>query len=112
MLNIYQAFPKLVSAPTNGNITAGKTITLLTPGSIVKPADGSSQIYGAFITVTGPVFVPATAVDGGFTVTVPTAPEGTAPISGQTYVVLTGCNTTVTDETVAAGPAVFEVGPL
>lgn len=54
----------------------------------------------------------ATAVDGGFTLTVPTAPNGTAPISGQTYVVLTGCNTTVTDDTVAAGPAAFEVGPL
>lgn len=53
-----------------------------------------------------------TPVDGGFSLTVPTAPNGTAPISGQTYVVLTGCNTTVTDDTVAAGPAVFEVGPL
>lgn len=40
---------------------------------------------------------------------VPTAPDGTAPIAGQTYVVLTGCNTTVTDDTVAAGPAIFEV---
>ena len=108
----FKAFPSLVSAPSNGKITAGSTITLLTPGSIVKPADGSSQIYGAFITVTGPIFVPATAVDGGFSLTVPTAPNGTAPISGQTYVVLTGCNTTVTDDTVAAGPAVFEVGPL
>lgn len=101
-----------MSAPTNGNITVGKTITLLTPDSVVKPADGSSQIYAAFITVTGPVFAPATAVDGGFTVTVPKAPEGGAPISGQSYAVLTGCNTTVTDETVAAGPAVLEVGPL
>ena len=110
--NMFQAFPMLMSPPSNNPITAGKTITLLTPGSVIKPADGSSQIYGAFITVTGPVFVPATAVDGGFTVKVPTAPEGTAPISGQTYVVLTGCNTTVTDETVAAGPALFEVGPL
>ena len=54
----------------------------------------------------------ATAIDGGFTLTVPMAPNGTAPISGQTYVVLTGCNTTVSDDTVAAGPAVFEVGPL
>lgn len=107
-----KAFPKLVSAPSNGNITAGSEITLLTPGSVVTAADGKSQIYGAFITVTGPVFAPATAVDGGFTLTVPTAPNGTASISGQTYVVLTGCNTTVTDDTVAAGPAVFEVGPL
>jgi len=84
----------------------------LTPGSIVTPAVAGSQIYGAFITVTGPVFAPATAVTGGFTLTVPMAPNDTAPISGQTYVVLTGCNTTVTDETVAAGPAAFEVGPL
>lgn len=53
-----KAFPMLTSSPQNGNITAGSKITLLTPGSIVKPADGSSQIYGAFITVTGPVFVP------------------------------------------------------
>lgn len=106
-----KAFPTLVSSPDNGNITTGSKITLLTPGSIVKPANGTSQIYGAFITVTGPVFAPATAVDGGFTLTVPEAPEGTAPIAGQTYVVLTGCNTTVTDETVAAGPAILEVGP-
>ncbi|KAL9104931.1 MAG: hypothetical protein Q9163_000176 [Psora crenata] len=110
-LTLNEAFPMLMSAPTNGNITVGKQITLLTPGSVIKPADGSSQIYGAFITVTGPVFAPATAVDGGFTLTVPQAPQGSAPISGQTYVVLTGCNTTVTDDTVAAGPAVFEVGP-
>ena len=48
----------LVSAPTNGNITAGSMITLLTPGNVVVAADGKSQIYGAFITVTGPVFVP------------------------------------------------------
>lgn len=102
----------LTSAPTNGNITVGSTITLLTPGSVITAADGTSQIYAAFITVTGPVFAPATAVTGGFSVTVPMAPNGTAPISGQTYVVLTGCNTTVTDDTVAAGPAVFEVGPL
>ncbi|KAL9130200.1 MAG: hypothetical protein Q9217_001545 [Psora testacea] len=106
-----KAFPMLMSAPTNGNITVGKEITLLTPNSVVKPADGSSQIYGAFITVTGPVFAAATAVDGGFTLTVPEAPEGGAPIAGQTYVVLTGCNTKVTDDTVAAGPAVFERSP-
>ena len=53
----------------------------------------------------------ATAVDGGFTVTVPQNTQGKAPIGGATYVVLTGCNTTVTDDTVAAGPALFEVTP-
>jgi len=51
----------------------------------------------------------ATPVTGGFSVKVPTAPMGTAPINGQSYVVLTGCNTTVTDDTVAAGPAIVEI---
>ncbi|KAL8651160.1 MAG: hypothetical protein Q9210_003414 [Variospora velana] len=105
-----KAFPTLASSPNNPkNITAGTTITLLTPDYVLKPAAGSTQIFAAFITVTGPVFAEATAVDGGFSVTVPTAPKGTAGIAGQSYVVLTGCNTTVTDETVAAGPAILEV---
>lgn len=62
-------------------------------------------MYAAFIAVTGPTFVPATAVNGGYTVQIP---EGFA---GQTYVVLTACNETVSDDTVAAGPAVIEVCP-
>jgi len=53
-----KAFPTLTSDPKNGNITTGSTITLLTPNSIVKAAAGSSQIYAAFITVTGPIFAP------------------------------------------------------
>lgn len=53
-----KAFPQLVSSPDNGDISVGDEITLLTPDSIVKPADGSSQIYAAFITVTGPLFAP------------------------------------------------------
>lgn len=53
-----KAFPKLISNPKNGNITAGSTITLLTPNSIIKAADSSSQIYTAFITITGPIFAP------------------------------------------------------
>lgn len=99
----------LMADPSATDIKVGSEITLLTPNSVVKPADGSSQIYAAFITVTGPVFSPATAVDGGYKTTIPEAPEGSAPIAGQSYVVLTGCNTVVTDETVAAGPAVLEV---
>ncbi|KAI4255276.1 MAG: hypothetical protein LQ352_002649 [Teloschistes flavicans] len=105
-----KAFPTLASSPDNpANISSGTKITLLTPKVVVKPADGTSQIYAAFITVTGPVFTEATPVDGGFSLTVPEAPEGGAPIAGQSYVVLTGCNTTVTDDTVAAGPAVLEI---
>lgn len=65
--------------------------------------DSTGKVYAAFIAVTGPTFVEATATDGGFTVEIP---EGFA---GQTYVVLTGCNEAVTDDTVAAGPAIIEV---
>ncbi|KAI4159642.1 MAG: hypothetical protein LQ342_006409 [Letrouitia transgressa] len=104
------AFPTLTASPENPeNITSGTKITLLTPGYTLKAADGHSPIFGAFITVTGPVFAEATPVDGGFSLTVPTAPEGTAPIAGQSYVVLTACNETVSDNTVAAGPAIVEI---
>lgn len=52
-----KAFPTLTASMDNPkNITAGTKITLLTPKVVVKPADGTSQIYAAFITVTGPVF--------------------------------------------------------
>lgn len=70
--------------------------------TLVAPNGGA--VYAAFIAVTGPIFVEATAVEGGFSVTIP---EGFA---GQTYVVLTSCNDTVNDDTVAAGPAIIEVG--
>ena len=52
-----KAFPMLKASPNNpANITAGSTITALTPGYTLKAADGSSPVYAAFITVTGPVF--------------------------------------------------------
>lgn len=54
-----KAFPSLTLDPKSpANITAGTTITLLTPTYTLKAADGSSPIYAAFITVTGPVFAP------------------------------------------------------
>ena len=53
--------------------------------------------------MTGPTFVDATPVDGGFSVEIP---EG---FKGQSYVVLTSCKESVTDDTVAAGPAIIEV---
>ena len=52
-----KAFPTLTASPNNPkNITTGTEITLLTPTYTVKASDGSSPIYAAFITVTGPVF--------------------------------------------------------
>ena len=100
-----KAFPSLALG-TTGTITNGDTITLETPGYSLQAVDGKAPIYGAFITVTGPIFVDATPVDGGFSLAVPKGVEG------QSYVVLTACNETVTDDTVAAGPAIVEVSGL
>ncbi|ETS77331.1 hypothetical protein PFICI_11205 [Pestalotiopsis fici W106-1] len=95
-----KAFPALSLDPSTAQpIKAGDAVTLLTPGYTVQGA----PVYAAFIAVTGPTFVEATPVDGGFSVVIP---EGFA---GQTYAVLTGCNESVTDETVVAGPALIEI---
>lgn len=97
-----KAFPKLAAAASKDAVKTGSTVTLETPGYTLKGAEGQN-IYAAFIAVTGPTFVEATAVDGGFTVEIP---EGFA---GQTYVVLTSCKEYVSDDSVAAGPAIIEV---
>lgn len=97
-----KAFPVLTLG-TMGTIKSNDTITLKTPGYQLKAVDGYSPLYAAFITILGPIFGPATPVAGGFSVMVPPG------VNGQSYVVLTGCNTTVTDDTVAAGPAIVEV---
>ncbi|KAM0228539.1 hypothetical protein ACHAP5_011915 [Fusarium lateritium] len=97
-----KAFPALAAAPSKEAIKTGSTVTLLTPGYTLEGAKGQ-KVYAAFIAVTGPTFVEATAVDGGFTVEIP---EGFA---GQTYVVLTSCKDAVSDDTVAAGPAFIEI---
>jgi len=96
-----KAFPTLAASASDGSmmIKAGSKVMLATSGYKV---DG--KVYAAFITVTGPVFVEATMVEGGFEVTVPE--KG---IAGQSYVVLTSCNTAATDDTIIAGPAVVEV---
>lgn len=97
-----KAFPAL-SLATTGTVTTGSTITLST-GNIVFTA-GSSPLYVAFLTVTGPIFVQATPTASGtaFTVVVP------AGVKGQSYAVLTGCNTSATDDTIVAGPAIIEI---
>lgn len=53
-----KAFPTLAfdASKNPKTVSAGTTITLSTPDYTVKAADGKSQIYAAFITVTGPVF--------------------------------------------------------
>ena len=98
------AFPKLASTAT-GPVKSGQTVTLSTPNYVLTDPSGSTsgQLYGAFITPTGPIFVPATAVAGGYSVVIPVG------LNGQTYVVLTACNEAVNDETTAAGPAIIEI---
>ena len=97
-------FPSLAVNATTP-ITVGSTITLETPGYVLTDPSGRAggALFGAFMTILGPLFVPATPVAGGYQVTVP------AGVAGQTYVVLTACNETVTDDTTAAGPAIVEV---
>ncbi|KAG6001220.1 hypothetical protein E4U21_004599 [Claviceps maximensis] len=101
-----KAFPKLACAATGGPITEASTVTLQTPGYTLEGPQGTpgaTQIYAAFIAVTGPTFVEATPVDGGFSVKIPKG------FAGQTYVVLTSCKDSVSDDTVAAGPAIIEI---
>ncbi|PMB66339.1 Protein rds1 [Beauveria bassiana] len=99
-----KAFPAVaVAADTKMPIKAGDEIVLQTPGYQIQGANSDTKIYAAFIAVTGPVFVDATPVDGGFKVQIP---EGFA---GQTYAVLTSCKDAVNDDTIAAGPAIIEI---
>jgi hypothetical protein len=111
-----KAFPALAAAPSTKPVTTGSTVTLQTPVGGFCPSSSpissntlqdyvlkGGKVYAAFIAVTGPTFVEATPVEGGFQVKIP---EGFA---GQTYVVLTGCDEFVSDDTVAAGPAIIEV---
>jgi hypothetical protein len=103
------AFPTL-TLETTGTIDTGDTIAVLfdlpqTPTSrSTADADSKSPIYGAFITVTGPIYVNTQKINGGVTLVVPSG------ISGQSYLVLTKNNTgPVTDDNVIAGPAIVEV---
>lgn len=93
-----KAFPALSATSSASPITTGSTVKLGTSGYKVE-----GTVYAAFITVTGPIFVDAKAVDGGFEVMVPKG------VSGQSYAVLTNCNTAATDDTIVAGPAIIEV---
>ncbi|KFA50660.1 hypothetical protein S40293_04870 [Stachybotrys chartarum IBT 40293] len=98
------AFPVLALDPTTpAPVTTGNTVTLQTPEYTLQPEHGEPHFYAAFIAVTGPTFVEAMPVEGGFTVEIP---EGFA---GQTYVVLTSGNEGVSDDTIAAGPAIIEI---
>ncbi|KAJ5132686.1 hypothetical protein N7448_006844 [Penicillium atrosanguineum] len=97
-----KAFPTLTATST-GTIMSGSQVAVMAGTGFDMSMD-TSDISAAFVTVTGPVFTPVTSDGSGkFTVTVP------AGVSGQSYVVLTKGNSTVTDDTIVAGPAILEV---
>ncbi|XPS97593.1 hypothetical protein M3J09_006819 [Ascochyta lentis] len=93
-----KAFPSLSASSKDMPIKAGSTVMLGTSGYKVE-----GTVYAAFIAVTGPTFVEAKSVNGGYEVVVPKG------FAGQSYVVLTSCNTAATDDTILAGPAVLEI---
>jgi len=95
-----KAFPTLTASAKDASmmIMKGSTIILATTGYKIE-----GQVYAAFITVTGPVWADVKAVEGGFEVVVP---EG---IMGQSYVVLTSCKESASDDYIVAGPAIVEV---
>lgn len=93
-----KAFPTLTASSEDMMIKMGSKVMLSTKGYKIE-----GKVYAAFITVTGPVFVDAMEMEGGFEVEVPKG------VAGQSYVVLTNCNTAATDDTIVAGPAVVEV---
>ncbi|KAH6710767.1 ferritin-like domain-containing protein [Leptodontidium sp. MPI-SDFR-AT-0119] len=91
-----KAFPTLALG-TADPIKSGDTATLL------HQRTARHQSTPAFVSVTGPIYADVTSMDGGFKVVVPKG------VNGQSYVVLTGCRDRVTDDTVAAGPAIVEI---
>ena len=87
-------------------IKTGSAVTLDTAGYAIddKCPEG---LYAAFVTVTGPIFVPVKNEGQGtkFEVEIP------AGVAGQTYVVLNNGDKEVSDDTIVAGPAIVEVTP-
>lgn len=105
----FKAFPVLVFMPAEGEpeIKSGNSIHLSTAAPNIHDYENihdSKYAYAAFITVTGPIFANTESTgNGNFVVTVP---EG---INGQSYVVLTSSNESVTDDNTIAGPAIIEI---
>ncbi|KAJ5798381.1 uncharacterized protein N7503_007677 [Penicillium pulvis] len=96
-----KAFPAL-TMPSMAPVMTGSKVDLMVAGDMVM---NTSDIYAAFITVTGPVWATLESTGAGeYTVVVP---QG---VAGQSYVVLTKGNKQATDDNIVAGPAIVEVG--
>ncbi|KAK5115411.1 hypothetical protein LTR85_009871 [Meristemomyces frigidus] len=99
-----KAFPGL-SVTTTGTITSGQVIGLKTDDFVLAPQDAKAHLYAAFMTAAGADWALLTPSGDGMNFQV-TVPRG---INGQSYLLLTNCNTTVTDATVIAGPTAVEI---
>lgn len=101
-----RTFPQLTLVNTgNGTVTSGSNITVSTHGFSLAPTTANDELFAAFVSVMGPVYAPIAPLSDGrsFVVTVP------AGVNGQSYLLLTSCNTGVTDATTVAGPVIVEV---
>lgn len=96
-----KAFPSIAVSPAGPYQTVTDVTFMPGPG-FNTPA--STQLYAAFITVTGPIFTAAEPIQGGgYQVTIPRG------LSGQSYAVLTTDMTSVMDSNIVAGPALLEI---
>ena len=99
-----KAFPGL-EVTTAAPIVSGQMISVQTAGYVLAPADSTAQLHAAFITAAGPIWAALTAKSGGMDFDV-TVPQG---VNGQSYLLFSNCNDTVTDDTVVAGTTHLEV---
>lgn len=90
---------------STGQISTGQVINVQTSGYVLAPEDPTAELYASFAAITGPVFAPLTSSGDGmnYQVTVP------AGVNGQSYLIFSDCNDTVTDSNVVAGPTIVQV---
>jgi hypothetical protein len=99
-----KAFPALaLDAMTTAKVTTNASISL-TLKEPITPSASPVTWYAAWLSVTGPTFVEAVLEGNSKFMTV--VPPG---FHGQSYVLITKENGTVTDDSVVAGPAIVEV---
>lgn len=95
-----KAFPSIATSPA-GPYRRGQNI-MFQPGQGFN-VNRNTQLYAAFITVTGPIFTQAEYENGAYEVTIPLG------VAGQVYAVLTTNHDMVADSNIVAGPALMEV---
>jgi hypothetical protein len=93
----------LTPFPAAAAVGTGPFLTGTTLPVTIKVDSPPNPIYAAFMTVTGPVWAHVTGSGGKYEVTIP------AGVHGQSYLVFTHSNSSATDDTVVAGPAIIPV---